>query len=391
MITLLHGDCIDLLRTITRRVQCIVTSPPYFGLRDYGLPPTLWPTVEYAPMAGLLPIRIQGCESDCAHEWGQAVRGPFANTASGPNGRKKNTKTSHNRPVAAGAYCQRCGGWRGCLGLEPDPLMFIAHLVHVFRLARAVLADDGVCWLNLGDTYAAGGNGGGGSYMALRARQAWEHRADRTGFRSPPAGLKEKDLLGIPWRAALALQADGWYLRSDIIWAKPNAMPESTKDRPTKAHEYLFLLSKSEKYYYDQAAIREPQTGNAHSRGKGITPKSVPAGDGRIRANASFHASTATYTEVPGGRNRRSVWTIAARGISDAHFATFPEALVEPCILAGSRPGDMVLDMFHGSGTVGRVAERFGRDSIGIDLNADYIELQERRTDGLQIEMEAYL
>ena len=391
MITLLHGDCRQLLPTLPEQsVQCMVTSPPYFQARDYGLPPTLWPTVEYAPMAGLLPIRIQGCEADCEHEWGATVRGPFANTASGPNGRKKNTETSHDRPKAAGAYCQLCGGWRGCLGLEPNPLMFIAHLVHVFRLAHAVLADDGVCWLNLGDTYAAGGNGGGGAYMAERHRQAWAHRADRTGYRVPPQGLKEKDLLGIPWRAAFALQADGWYLRSDIIWAKPNAMPESAKDRPTKAHEYVFLLAKSEKYYYDQAAIAEDAAQSTKDRaylGKRVLSERQMA----MQEQGMHGKSDSLRVYDRATRNRRSVWTIAARGIQDAHFATFPEALVEPCILAGSRPGDTVLDMFHGSGTVGRVAERFGRHSIGIDLNADYIKLQERRTDGVQVHMEAFV
>lgn len=389
--TLLHGDCIEILRTLLpRSVQCMVTSPPYFGLRDYGLPPTLWPTVEYTPLAGLPPITIAGCDPDCTHEWGPAVRGPFANTAPGPNGRAKNTEASHTRSKEAGTYCQLCGGWRGCLGMEPDPLMFIAHLVHVFRLAWPILADDGVCWLNLGDTYAAGGNGGGGAFMAERARQAWEHRADRKGYRTPPAGLKEKDLLGIPWRATFALQADGWYLRSDVIWAKPNTMPESTKDRPTKAHEYLFLLSKREQYYYDAAAIAEPAAESTKARaylGKRVLSERQIA----MQAQGIHGASDSLRVYDRATRNRRTVWTVAARGIKDAHFATFPEALVEPCILAGSKPGDTVLDMFAGSGTTMRVAERFGRNSIGIDLNAAYLDIQERRTNGVQIHMETLL
>lgn len=387
-ITMLHGDCTELLPTLApASVQCIVTSPPYFGLRDYGLPPTLWPTIEFTPMAGLPPLRVQGCEPDCAHEWGPTVRGPFANRAPGPNGRQKNTEASHTRTKEAGNYCQLCGGWRGCLGLEPDPHMFIAHLLHVFRLARPALADDGIAWINLGDTYAAGGNGGGGAFMAERARKAWEHRADRTGWRKAPEGLKEKDLLGMPWRLAFALQADGWYLRSDIIWAKPNAMPESIKDRPTKAHEYLFLLAKNERYYYDQAAIAEPAAAN---KGNARPFR----GGGAYTQGRSYHNHARVQRDTHGNepnesgmRNRRTVWTVSSQGIRDAHFATFPEALVEPCILAGSRPGDTVLDPFAGSGTTLRVAERLQRNSIGIDLNGDYLTIQARRTNGVQVEL----
>ena len=386
-ITTLHGDCTELLPTLPAgSVQCIVTSPPYFGLRDYGLPPTNWPTVEYTPLAGLPSITVPGCAADCAHEWGPTVRGPFANTAPGPNGRVKNTEAGHTRSKEAGNYCQLCGGWRGCLGMEPDPLMFIAHLVHVFRLARPALADDGTAWLNLGDTYAAGGNGGGGAFMAERARKAWEHRADRTGHRKAPDGLKEKDLLGIPWRAAFALQADGWYLRSDIIWAKPNAMPESIKDRPTKAHEYFFLLTKSEKYYYDQAAIAEPAAESTRDRAylgkRDLSDRQLAMQDQGIHGKSD---TLRVYDRET--RNRRTVWTVSSQGIRDAHFATFPEALVEPCILAGSRPGDTVLDMFAGSDTVLRVAERLQRNSIGIDLNDSYIDLQHRRTNGVQVEL----
>ncbi len=385
--TTLHGDCAELLPTLPpASVQCIVTSPPYFGLRDYGLPPTLWPTIEYTPLAGLPSMCIQGCDPDCAHVWGSPVRGPFANTTPGPNGRMKNTAAGHDRAQEAGHYCQLCGGWRGCLGLEPDPLMFIAHLVYVFRLARPVLADDGVCWMNLGDTYAAAAIAASGAFMAARARKAWEHRADRTGWRSAPAGLKEKDLLGIPWRLAFALQADGWYLRSDVIWSKPNAMPESIRDRPTKAHEYLFLLAKSKQYYYDQESIAEPAAQSTKDRA--YLGKRVLSDRQKAMQDQGMHGKSDTLRVYDRAtRNRRSVWTVSAQGIRDAHFATFPEALVEPCILAGSRPGDTVLDMFAGSGTVLRVAERLQRDSIGIDLNADYIELQQRRTNGVQVEL----
>jgi DNA modification methylase len=392
-ITLLHGDNTEVLPALpAQSVQTVVTSPPYYALRDYGLPPTLWPTVEYIPMAGLPSITIPGCDPDCQHEWGAPLRAPWANRQPGPNGRVKNTEASRSQGKTSGDRCQLCAGWRGALGLEPDPLAYIAHLVHVFRLVWRVLRDDGTLWLNLGDSYSAGGNGGGGNYMAQRSHGGWQHRADKKGWRSPPDGLKEKDLLGIPWRVAYALQADGWYLRSDVIWSKQNCMPESVTDRPTRAHEYMFLLAKSERYFYNADAVREPY--NEASLGRyqysldGTAPASrQPGGDlERRKREAGIREPN------PLGRNRRTVWHLAARGGGDGvHFATFPESLVEPCILAGSRPGDTVLDPYSGTGTVARVAERFGRNAIGIELNSQYLELSDRRTDNLQIEMTAYL
>ncbi len=213
---------------------------------------------------------------------------------------------------------------------------YIRNLVNVFSQVRRVLADDGTLWLNLGDSYTSGD-------------RAWrdadkKNPARAMSYRPPtPQGLKPKDLIGIPWKMAFALQADGWYLRSDIIWYKPNCQPESVKDRPTRSHEYLFLLSKSETYYYDYDAIKEA----------GITPGS--------------------------SRNRRTVWSIPTRPFPDAHFATFPPELVEPCILAGSEPGDSVLDPFFGSGTVGEVCQRLERRFTGIEINAEYVALARRR------------
>lgn len=461
MISIHHSDTVDVLPGLAHQAfQCVFTSPPYYGLRDYNLPPTNWPSLEYAPMAGVPSVHIPGCNVECDHEWGDPVRVPWANRISGPNGRQLNSTASRHKIKESGEFCRHCGGWRGCLGMEPDPLMFIGHIVYIFRLVWPLLRDDGVVWLNLGDSYAAGGNGGGGTFMAERARKAWEHRADRKGYRKPPPGLKEKDLLGIPWRAALALQADGWYLRSDVIWAKPNAMPESVKDRPTKSHEYIFLLTKSEKYYYNAEAIaeetisidarpprgsngtmgplqsrRRPQRARALelSQQKGLTQDHLDA----IRAAGITDAGKSILTQTGAGqntpevqqlaqeakaalggyyreflskerrnrrtiwqlaardqaarRNRRTVWHVASRGIRDAHFATFPEALAELGILASTRPGDTVLDMFSGSGTTLRVAERLGRHSVGIDLNPDYIDLQHKRTDGIQIHMESLL
>lgn len=322
-VKILQGDCMETLpRLASESVHCVVTSPPYWGLRDYGLPGSNWTKMKFVPMVGLPPVRLPA--------------------------------------------------WSGCLGLEPDPLAFVGHIVAVFRQVRRVLRNDGTCWMNFGDSYAGGGNGGGGSF----ARDGT--RAEKMGIdknnpvclvnrRASGLGIKSKDLCGIPWRVALALQADGWYLRSDIIWHKPNPMPESCTDRPTKAHEYFFLLSKSERYFYDQEAIRETVTGTAHARGDGVNPKcsgwangkeshraidfakpggsykgSIPGRKGgpgqerrstRPRQNESFSAAV---NGLVSARNKRSVWTIATKGYKEAHFATFPPDLIRPCILAGT-------------------------------------------------------
>ena len=302
------GDCRDTMRDLIAqgvKVQMCVTSPPYFGLRDYGHP--------------------------------------------------------------------------GQLGLEATPAEYVAAMVEVFALVRELLADDGVLWLNLGDSYArAGGwsnnNGLDGVATRQESNRAVSNLApDGGASQKLPAGLKSKDLIGIPWRVALALQADGWYLRQDIIWHKPNPMPESVTDRCTKAHEYMFLLSKSERYYFDSASLREPVSeatlaDGRQERGTRGTKGEYAAVDG----NCGFSAD--------GLRNKRSVWTINTAPYSGAHFATFPPALIEPCILAGSRSGDTVLDCFFGSGTTGEVAGNLGRNWIGCELNPDYAPLQQART-----------
>ena len=213
------------------------------------------------------------------------------------------------------------------IGLEETLPEFIGQLRGVFAEARRVIREDGVMWLNIGDGYTSGNRG-------WRAPDKKNPARAMTTRPDTPEGLKPKDLLGIPWRLAFALQDDGWYLRADIIWNKPNAMPESVRDRPTRAHEYLFMLTRSEKYFWDRSAVLE--------------------------AN---------------GRNRRSVWDVNTRGFEGAHFATFPEKLVEPCILSSSRAGDFVLDPFFGSGTVGVVASDLGRRYAGIELNPDYVAM----------------
>jgi DNA modification methylase len=291
------GDCRETLRTLEPgRFQTCVTSPPYWGLRDYGHPDQL--------------------------------------------------------------------------GLEPTPAEYVAHMVEVMREVRRVLRDDGTLWLNLGDCYAgaAGNRNGIGEASTLTGSRTYGRKCDNER-RERDDGLPPKNLVGIPWRVAFALQDDGWYLRLDIIWAKPNPMPESVTDRPTKSHEYLFLLSKSERYYYDKDAIAEQAvfgSGNSHFT-KAAASQMRPVGQGPRK-------------EDDGTRNARSVWTIATQPYNGAHFATMPPDLAERCVLAGSRMGDTVLDPFLGSGTVGMVAERNGRRWFGCELQPDYEPLIKQRT-----------
>lgn len=260
-------------------------------------------------------------------------------------------------------YGLRDCGADGQIGLEDTPDQYIENLVKIFREVRRVLKDDGTLWVNIGDSYT------------------------------------QKNLNGIPWLLAFVLRSDGWYLRSDIIWQKPNAMPESVKDRPTRAHEYIFLLSKSSRYYYDAEAVKEPAVGfynaapvgsagtgkpNARRRGNSRTFRGGGAYTHDRAQNNSATVERESHGLAPnesGKRNRRSVWTIATRPYKGAHFATFPEELARPCILAGSRPGDTVLDPFAGSGTTGAVAEQEGRDFIGIEINPDYCEIIRQRLD----------
>jgi len=293
-------------------VDCCVTSPPYFGLRDYGVD--------------------------------------------------------------------------GQIGLEPTPDAYVAKLVAVFREVRRVLREDGTLWLNLGDSYATGTkadrqqstNPGVGANNPDA-----QNSVPRIGT---PVGLKTKDLIGIPWRVAFALQADGWYLRQDIIWHKPNPMPESVTDRCTKAHEYVFLLSKSERYYFNNEAIKEPLAEASVKRGavklggnKGSSYVPNPS-DPNFR-NGSDHWGREMDFSKGGMRNRRSVWTVTTKPYKGAHFATFPPALIEPCVLAGSRKGGVVLDPFNGSGTTGEVSILNGRKYVGVELNPEYIKLAVDRID----------
>jgi DNA modification methylase len=298
---ILNGDCIEMMKTLPdRSVNCCVTSPPYFGLRDYG------------------------------HE--------------------------------------------GQIGLEETPEAFVQKMVEVFREVNRVLCDDGTLWLNLGDSYARQGG------RESDQPRHWDGREKTSGSMhstriAQDIGLKPKDLIGIPWMVAFALRADGWYLRQDIIWHKPNPMPESVQDRCTKAHEYIFLLSKSSKYYYDIESIKEPvkqdwgtrnrSNGKYHNEGSGLQPHSG------LEKSYEF-------------ANKRSVWSVNTRSYKGAHFATYPPELIRPCILAGCPKGGVVLDPFGGSGTTAAVATEEGRNAILCELNPEYIPLINQRLSKVQ-------
>ena len=345
---ILQGDVRETLRALPEKtVQTCVTSPPYFGLRDYGV--------------------------------------------------------------------------NGQIGLEQTPAEYVEQMVQVFREVRRVLRDDGTLWLNLGDSYASPVKGSGGTGKSTLVGTPNDGNGQLFAPRKfDMSGLKPKDLIGIPWRVAFALQADGWYLRQDIIWHKPNPMPESVRDRCTKAHEYVFLLSKSERYYWDAEAMQEPAVGGLPGNTTHKHTSAYEAGDDRARTKAgpvayaerqrskrdSFKRGGSKRAEVIPGqsvgthrpdrpeseydvftRNRRSVWTVATRPYKGAHFATFPPALIEPCILAGAPFNGLVLDPFTGSGTTAAVALQHGRRFIGCELNPDYIKLAEARIAAAEAEV----
>lgn len=317
----LQGDTREVLRKMPdESVHCIVTSPPYWGLRDYEISPTIW-----------------GGEASCLHAFTVEVmdksRAKKGDTNSTLDGRGMRQVLS-GRFESRTAFCSKCGSWRGKLGLEPTIEMYIDHMVEIFREARRVLRSDGVLWLNLGDTFAANR-----SYHVPDSK----HRdVGNSLSRSIPSGLKPKDLCMVPARVAISLQQDGWYLRSDCIWEKGQPMPESVRDRPTRSHEYVFLLSKSEHYFYDQIAMQEPSSLNTQSRGNGVGQKAKVAGQNsraykdrdpmhRVKQNASFSAAV---SQVVPFRNRRSVWRISTEPYKGPHYATFPTELPRICLFA---------------------------------------------------------
>ena len=340
--TILHGDSLEqLLRIRSNSVQCVVTSPPYWSLRDYGVD--------------------------------------------------------------------------GQIGPEASLPEFLDRLVEVFEQVHRILRPDGVCWVNMGDSYATASRGmaqtglkaASDVYSPRKNPRSSHSYSDRpqTPPRPRAPGFRPKELIGQPWRLAFALQDAGWLLRQDIIWHKTQPMPESVRDRCTKAHEYVFLLSKSEKYFWDPIAAKEPVSGTAHARGAGVNPKArskavggwasgpgshsardhakTPQRAPRARQNESFSAAVSGLVDR---RNWRSVWSIPTQAFKGGHAATFPERLAERCILAASRPGDVVLDPFGGSGTTGLVAHRHGRRSVLIELSPEYVEIAKARL-GTDVQM----
>lgn len=397
---ILQGDAIEVLRTLPEAsARTCITSPPYFGLRDYGT--ATW----------------SGGDPTCAHRGRPKPRQDT--TGSGPD--KGRFAATRGTQPAKTAYAIPVRGTCSCgaeridkqIGVEPTVDEYVGRILEVMEEVRRVLKEDGTLWLNLGDCYASDAFGGSISRVGLEGGNKGHiaSRSARVAARRP-YGLSPKQLIGVPWRVAFALQEAGWTLRADVIWAKPNPMPESVQDRPTKAHEYLFLFSKNsdttllwrardtrewstspdmnervpnEKgepmprwrgftYFYDADAIEEPATGRAPGNVSHKGATAYESGDEFHRTKSGLVAVGARET-----RNKRSVWTVATRPFPEAHFATFPPALVRPCILAGSRPGDVVIDPFCGAATVGLEAQRLGRDFIGCDLSADYVEMGSRR------------
>ncbi len=436
--TIIQGDCLEVLRTLpSDLVQCVISSPPYWGLRDYG-------TASW-----------EGGDADCDHSTFKGK--PRPDLTNPPSGwaERDATPTAGDCPKCGARRIDMqlglealhdCGGWAS--GTRCN-LCHVCRMTEIFREVRRVLRPDGVMFLNYGDSYASGGRGGGADDCKQQT-----NTGSLLGSKTPPPGLKPKDLCGIPWRVALSLQADGWWLRSDIIWHKPNPMPESCTDRPTKSHEYLFLMTKSARYYWDAEAVKEKAS---EGTDLGLLRGKISAGgDDLISWKAKSikerqAAGIDSRTAGSGSRNIRDVWTIATQPYADAHFATFPTKLVIPCIDAGSppkccgvctapwerivemteeyksllasdkawrdssgKPDDftnrqqkghvsqvpqknktlgwrptcehnddtgrsITLDPFMGSGTVAHVAKERGRDYLGIELNPEYIEMANRR------------
>jgi DNA modification methylase len=397
------GNCID---TMNRMPECFVntcvTSPPYYGLRDYGSGKWVGGDPSHEHTALTHNGRNTG-RNDV-----ERMYGPDGKVAPG---RRDTPTIADHRDIAqlqartafpAGSKCE-CGAVYEDeqIGLEKSPEEYIENMVDVFRAVRRVLRDDGTIWVNIGDTYNSGGGYSPDAPSNRRRQDALlngnardgvfnvsKRLEERTPTRVPRVeGLKPKDLIGIPWMLAFALRADGWYLRSDIIWSKPNPMPESIKDRPTKSHEYIFLLSKSQHYYYDNAAIAEPAStagvvhkmvGNKASRAYAM---------GRVPSGNERHDAPPVVTKEM--KNKRSVWTVNAKPYSGAHFATYPEELIEDCILAGCPEGGVVLDPFMGSGTTAAVAARMQRRWVGCELNPDYKHLQLERTGRMWVDYSA--
>jgi DNA modification methylase len=439
-ITIYQGHVLDRLKQLpSESVQMCVTSPPYFGLRNYGTEDIVW-----------------GGDKDCQHKWGNV--GPQHHPGQVPDNKAVHKENAIGQTKGSGQFCTICGAWKGSLGLEPTIELYIEHLVEIFREVKRILRKDSTFWLNISDSYAGSGKAGSNpEYQKRHTQFGQKERKERLGQpMAVPEGLKAKDLMGIPWKLAFALQNDGWWLRQDIIWAKGvsfcpeysgSVMPESVLDRCTRSHEYIFLLSKSQKYFYDNEAVKEKAQSGQPAGNKNIMNK------GRLgKEGWSLNPENST----PSFRNLRSVWTINPKPFPEAHFACYPPELIEPIIKAGtsekgccSRCGSpwkrivekkigyskncpktvlshknrggigiptgtvgksggsridgksktidwqptcncnadttpcTVLDPFFGSGTTGLVSCKLGRNCIGIELNPEYVNMAERRIKSL--------
>lgn len=360
--TVYCGDALQVLKTFPEQsIDCCVTSPPYYGLRDYG-------TGKWV-----------GGNPNCPHRRTSKCSDKTI-TGHAQESLKGNVGDAIYKRV-----CPLCGAVREDkqIGLEETPEEYIKRLVGVFREVKRVLKDDGTLWLNIGDSYW--GSGSRGYDFTDKLTDASKIQGGSQGtinLSNIPKlvgkyeGIKNKDLIGIPWMLAFALRNDGWYLRQDIIWHKPNPMPESVKDRCTKSHEYIFLLSKKPRYYFDHKAIQEKASTQTNGQ-----------------QNHSMHERRAeglpdkTYVV----KNKRDVWSVTTKPVKEAHFATFPEELIEPCVLAGSRKEGIVLDPFFGSGTTGIVATKFNRKYVGIELNPEYIEISNKRVGNIQMTLEGFI
>ena len=366
-----QGDSLEVLKTLdSESIDCCITSPPYWGLRDYGT--ATWEDGDVV----------------CDH------KGKIMATHNKLH--EGQPKNELNREFFK-EVCGKCGAKRidQQLSLEKTPEEYVAKLVGIFREVKRVLKKEGTCWLNLGDSYASNGKSGGDIDLDI----GMDIQRGR-GRLNEHSVIKQKDLVGTPWRVAFALQADGWYLRQDIIWHKPNPMPESVTDRCTKSHEYVFLLSKNSKYYFDNEAIKEKSVGTDPRMVDGFVPKLVNGkhkNDPQNTTNRKKYESSMAgggasmtnhngYFKVngdpigePGMRNKRDVWTVTVSPFAEAHFATFPKNLIEPMVKAGCPINGVVLDPFMGSGTTALVAKNLGRQYIGIELNPEYIKIAENR------------
>lgn len=355
---LYQGNCLDVLKQMpSESVQCCITSPPYYGLRDYG--------------TGVWVGGVDNCPHRRMNKFSDKIT----------TGHAQDELRGNVGDAIYKTVCPLCGARRIDMqvGLEETPKEYIDNLVKIFHEINRVLKNDGTLWINIGDSYSGSGKGrkSDGTMCDMTNSPISSKNKGQTGGLLKggvvPDGLKPKDLIGIPWMLAFALRDDGWYLRQDIIWEKPNPMPESVKDRCTKNHEYIFLLSKRKDYFFDYEAIQEESVTEPCVRDKNAE------GYQADYANGERFSPGARVYGANGKRNKRDVWTVCVAHNKYTHFATFPEKLIEPCVLAGSRKGDTVIDCFSGSGTTGVVAVKNQRNYIGIDLSAEYNKIAEKR------------